>query len=59
MRQFLLKDILFFKKNSLGNLRQLGQKEIHKETMEADVATLTLVNQKIRHKNSFIRHETN
>ena len=54
--QFILRDIVIFNKYKGGNLRQLVQKAIDAEHMKVEGATLILVNQKIRHKNSCIQH---
>ena len=58
-RQFIIIYISFFNKYKGGNLFQLGQKATDEEIMEADGATLILVNQKIGHKNGCTHHETN
>ena len=58
-QKFILRDIVFFKKDKGGNLHQLGQKATDKEIMDAEGATLILINQKSGNKNSFIHHEKN
>ena len=43
-QQFRLRDIVLLKKYKVGNLRQLVHKTADKEVIEADGATLILVN---------------
>ena len=53
-RKFTLRDKVFFKKYKGGNLRQLGKKATDEEIMEAEVATLNVVNHKIGKINACI-----
>ena len=56
-RQFRLRDIVFFKKDKGGNLRQLVKKSTDKEIVVSEGATIRLVNNKIGHKNACIHRE--
>ena len=58
-QQFILRDVLFFKKDKGGNLHQLGQKATDKEIMDKEGVTLRLMDQNSGHKKSCIHHEKN
>ena len=51
-RKFRLRDIVFFDKYKVVNLRQLVQKATDKEILDAEGATLRLVDHNSRHKHS-------
>ena len=58
-QQFKLTDVTFFKRNSAGQLRQLGRNATDKQIMAADSATLKLDNQKNGWKGVCVNQETN
>ena len=57
--QFRMKDVVFFKKDKSGNLRQLPPSATEEDIMNADGATLRLTNQKNGHKNACIHQQHN
>jgi hypothetical protein len=57
--QFKMKDVVFFKRNKLGQLRQLGKNAPDSEILTADSTTLKLDDQKNGHKGVCINHEAN
>ena len=52
-------DVVFFKKDKFGRLRQLSPRASDREIMKADGATLRLSNQKNEHKGACINQEHN
>ena len=57
--QFRMKDITFFRKNVLGQLRQLSRLSSDADILSADSATLTLENQKNGWKGVCVHQESN
>jgi hypothetical protein len=57
--QFRMKDLTFFKKDSLGRLKQLSRLAPDEEIMSADAASLRLGNQKNGWKNVAVSHHSN
>jgi hypothetical protein len=56
---FKMENIAMFKRDELGQLRQLSRLAPNHDIMTADSAAMTLDNQKNGHKNVCIHHETN
>ena len=57
--QFRIRDVTFFKRDTLGNLRQLSRMASDADILSADSATLKLDNQKNGWKGVCVHQETN
>ena len=57
--QFTVKDVAFFRKNAMGQLRQLGKKATNEQLLTAAGATLRLRDQKNGWKNVCIHQHSN